>query len=82
MEQMQWRLWELPKKSIWFPMYIALGISQGIMPLISYTYASGNYKRMKEGLGFSLKAALGFLTVATIGYFAEGRFHYQNVYGQ
>ena len=56
------------------PMYIALGISQGIMPLISYTYASGNYKRMKEGLGFSLKAALGFLTVATIGYFAGAGF--------
>ncbi len=51
------------------PMYIALGISQGMMPLISYTYASGNYKRMKNGLAFALKAALGFLAAATLVYF-------------
>lgn len=51
------------------PMYVAMGISQGIMPLISYNYASGNYKRMKETLFFSLKAALGFLTGATVLYF-------------
>ncbi len=51
------------------PMNIAMGISQGIMPLISYTYASGNYKRMKKSLIFSLKAALGFLVAATFLYF-------------
>lgn len=52
------------------PMYVAMGISQGIMPLISYNYASGNYKRMKETLFFALKAALGFLTGASVIYFA------------
>lgn len=50
------------------PMYIAMGISQGIMPLISYNYASGNVKRMKGGLGFAAKLSLGFLLLATLGY--------------
>lgn len=49
------------------PMYIALGLSQGIMPLISYTYAAKNYKRMKETLLFSAKLMLGFLIATTIG---------------
>ena len=35
------------------PMYIALGIGQGIMPLVSYNYASGNYKRMKDSMKFT-----------------------------
>ncbi len=52
------------------PMYIALGLSQGIMPLISYTYASRNYKRMKKTLLFSLKAALGFIIAVAVLYFA------------
>lgn len=51
------------------PMYIALGLSQGIMPLISYNYASGNHKRMKHTLFFSAKASLGFLTMVAIGYY-------------
>ena len=51
------------------PMYISLGLSQGIMPLISYSYASGNYKRMKHTLTFSLKASLTFIIAVTILYF-------------
>lgn len=37
------------------PMYVAMGISQGVMPLISYNYASGDYKRMKSALTFTIK---------------------------
>ena len=51
------------------PLYVALGLSQGIMPLLSYTYASGNYKRMKQSLGFSMKAALSFLIAVSALYF-------------
>ena len=32
------------------PMQVTMGFSQGIMPLVSYTFASGNRKRMKEGI--------------------------------
>lgn len=41
------------------PMNIAMGISQGIMPLISYSYSSGNHKRMKGTLMFAARASLG-----------------------
>lgn len=55
------------------PMYVAMGISQGIMPLISYNYSSGNNKRMKDTLGFSLKIAVGFLTaVGAVYYICAG----------
>jgi len=51
------------------PLQIALGTSQGIMPLISYNYASGNTPRMKQTLLFTAKLTLSFLTAVTIGYY-------------
>lgn len=48
------------------PMQIALGFSQGIMPLISYNFACRNTQRMKKSLLFSTKIALSFLIVITI----------------
>lgn len=51
------------------PMQVALGFSQGIMPLISYSYASKNVKRMKKSLVFSSEISIGFLLMATIGYY-------------
>ncbi len=51
------------------PNYIAMGLSQGIMPLISYNFASGNVKRMKGTLTFSMKIALVFLITVTVGYY-------------
>lgn len=51
------------------PMYIAMGVSQGIMPLVSYNYGSGNVRRMKEVILFAAKISLSFLAVVTAGYF-------------
>lgn len=51
------------------PMYIAMGLSQGIMPLISYNFAAGNYDRMKKTLVFSAKLTLGFLSITAAGYY-------------
>lgn len=51
------------------PMYIAMGLSQGIMPLISYNFAAGNYDRMKKTLLFSAKLTVGFLSAAAFGYY-------------
>lgn len=53
------------------PMYIALGLSQGIMPLISYTYSSQNYKRMKETLFFTVKAVLSFMLVISVIFYVK-----------
>jgi len=49
------------------PMQIALGGSQGIMPLVSYNYASGNRKRMKDAVLFVTKVMLGFMLAVVLG---------------
>lgn len=64
----------IAQKISMIPMYIAMGLSQGIMPLISYNYAAGNYSRMKKTLFFSAKLSVGFLAAASAAYYisAEG----------
>lgn len=56
------------------PVQIALGFSQGIMPLVSYNYASENYGRMKRSITLTAKIMLSFLlTVSAVYYiFADG----------
>lgn len=55
------------------PMYIALGLSQGIMPLVSYNYSCGNHRRMKETVMFAAKAMLVFMAVTVaVYYFSAG----------
>lgn len=51
------------------PMYIAMGLSQGIMPLVSYNYASGNITRMKKTIIFAEKIALAFMVTVSVGYY-------------
>ena len=51
------------------PLQIALGISQGIMPLIGYNYTAKNYQRMKAFLTFTTKIVLGLMSIVTILYF-------------
>lgn len=51
------------------PMQIAFGLSQGIMPLISYNYSSGNVKRMKQTLTFTVRIALSFMFSVSICYY-------------
>lgn len=51
------------------PVQIAMGLSQGIMPLVSYNYSSGNYKRMKGSFWFAARISLGFLGLITICYY-------------
>lgn len=56
------------------PMYISMGLGQGIMPLVGYNYASGNAVRMKKAITFTAKIAVGFIVLASMGYYfgAEG----------
>lgn len=51
------------------PMNIAMGFSQGIMPLISYNYSSGNMKRAKNALIFAGKISIGTLSLTTALFF-------------
>jgi Na+-driven multidrug efflux pump len=57
------------------PMYIASGLSQGIMPFISYNYASKNIKRMRGALTFAAKISLTFLIVVASTFFFASEFY-------
>lgn len=48
------------------PWYISNGISQGVMPLIGYTYASRRIPRMKHAIRFSIKLGQTILWITTI----------------
>lgn len=56
------------------PMNIVFGFSQGVMPLISYNYASGNRKRMKETVVFSAKLTVSSLVVIAACFFLGAGF--------
>ncbi len=51
------------------PMNISMGFSQGVMPLVSYNYASGNTRRMRKAVVFSAEITLSFLVLVAVGYF-------------
>ena len=51
------------------PLQIALGVSQGIMPLVSYNYASRNIPRMKESYTFTVKISMIFIGAIVILYY-------------
>ena len=63
------------------PMQIALGFSQGIMPLVSYNYASGNGKRMKKSVLFALSIIVPAMLLVTLGY-SLGATHLVNLFIQ
>ena len=43
------------------PWYVSNGISQGVMPLVGYTYAAGRIGRMKHALKFTVKLSEALL---------------------
>lgn len=55
------------------PMQIAMGFSQGIMPLVSYNYASGDRKRMKKTILFALEIIVPAMLLVTVGYYFGAR---------
>ena len=50
------------------PIQVCMGFSQGIMPLVSYNYASGNRKRMKDSILFAMGIILPIMALVTVGY--------------
>lgn len=57
------------------PMYVSMGITQGVMPLISYNYTSGNRKRMKDAIMYVLKLTLIItISMAILFYIFAGNF--------
>lgn len=56
------------------PTQISLGLSQGLMPLVSYNYASGNFDRMKKAFLFAFKIVLVGMTAICTFYFFQSEF--------
>lgn len=51
------------------PMQISMGFGQGIMPLVSYNYASGDRQRMKKGILFALGVIVPVMIAVTAAYY-------------
>ena len=56
------------------PMQIALGGTQGVMPLISYSYSSKNAKRMEEAIKFVAKIMVPVMVVIAVVYWTSAEF--------
>ena len=52
------------KKIDMLPMNIGMGLAQGMMPLVAYNYASGDYKRMKDVARRARIAGIGCAAVS------------------
>ena len=50
------------------PLNLFFGMFQGILPLVGYTYASRNYRRMKETVLYSMKLGICCVAVVSVGY--------------
>lgn len=67
----------ISQKLSMIPMYIAMGLSQSLQPLVGYNYGSGNYRRMKDAILFSMKVSLSFMTVtAVVCFCGAGQFNW------
>lgn len=51
------------------PMQATLGIGQGVMPLVSYNYSSGNRERMKRSIAVTLGIMVPLSVIITVGYY-------------
>ena len=51
------------------PLFVSMGITQGVMPLISYNYSSGNSKRMKDIIVYVLKLTVIITVIFAVGYY-------------
>lgn len=56
----------IAQKIYMIPMQVALGGTQGIMPLVGYSYSSGNYRRMNETIRFVRRLLVPALAVVAV----------------
>ncbi len=53
-------------KTTMIPMYISMGLGQGVLPLIGYNFSAKNGKRMKQAILYTTKVSAGFMFGATV----------------
>ena len=55
------------------PLNVALGFSQGIMPLVGYSFSNKNFKRMKDTILFAAKVMIPITAAAATIFFIGAR---------
>ena len=58
----------IAKKIDMLPMNVGMGLCQGMMPLVAYNFASGNYKRMKSFATCARVVGMGFAAVCIVAF--------------
>ena len=56
----------IAKKIDMLPMNVGMGLCQGMMPLVAYNFASGNYKRMKSFATCARAVGMGFAALCIV----------------
>lgn len=59
----------ISQKTTMIPMFIAMGLSQGVMPLVGYNYSSGNRERMKKAISYTIMLSMSLATLAAGTFF-------------
>ena len=56
------------KKLDQLPTYFAVGVASGLLPLLAYNHAAGNFIRRQQAFRFGVGIALGFALICTALY--------------
>ncbi|MBQ1519954.1 MAG: MATE family efflux transporter, partial [Clostridia bacterium] len=56
------------KKLDQLPLYLSIGVSTGLLPLLAYNHAAGNEKRLSEGFRFGVLISLGSSLICLAAY--------------
>ena len=54
------------KKIDMLPLYVCLGISTGLLPMLAYNYAAGNQTRRRQAFRFGCTIAVGFALICVV----------------
>ena len=58
----------ITKKLDQLPLYVSIGVSSGLLPLLAYNHASGNLSRRRESFRRGLAISLGFSMLCLMVY--------------
>lgn len=58
----------ITKKLDQLPLFFAIGCANGLLPLVGYNYARGNYERTERSFRFGVSISLGFALICVLAY--------------
>lgn len=58
----------IAKKLDQLPLFFAIGAANGLLPLIGYNYAAGNFERTEKAFRFGAAISLGFALLCVLAY--------------